>query len=79
MEARKLIDGASLGPEALKALGQAFDEAWASIASDVGSDPTMIKGARMRLAAAILSIADDSSRDVSVLRDAALKSYKKTR
>jgi hypothetical protein len=77
MEARKLIDKASLGPEALKAVGQAFDEAWASIAGGVGTDPTLIKAARMRLASAILSIADDSSRDVSVLKDAALKSYSK--
>jgi hypothetical protein len=26
------VDGASFGPEALKVIGQAFDEAWADIA-----------------------------------------------
>jgi hypothetical protein len=30
--ARALIDGASLGPEALKTVGQAFDQAWTEIA-----------------------------------------------
>ena len=28
MKARERIDGAAFGPEALKAIGQAFDEAW---------------------------------------------------
>ena len=32
MRARQLIDGASFGPEALKAIGDAFDAAWAEIA-----------------------------------------------
>jgi hypothetical protein len=32
MRARALVDGASFGSEALKAIGQAFDEAWTEIA-----------------------------------------------
>jgi len=32
MRARQLIDGAALGLDPLKAIGQAFDEAWAEIA-----------------------------------------------
>jgi hypothetical protein len=79
MEARKLIDGAALGPEALKAVGQAFDEAWASISTGVGTDPTIVKGARLKLATALLAVADDNARDVSALKDAALKAYGKTR
>ena len=31
MKARKLIDGSSFGPETVKAMGQAFDQAWAEI------------------------------------------------
>jgi hypothetical protein len=30
-EARALIDGASFAPETVKAMGQAFDEAWVQI------------------------------------------------
>jgi hypothetical protein len=29
MKVRQLIDGASFGPDALKAIGEAFDVAWA--------------------------------------------------
>jgi hypothetical protein len=39
MKARQLIDGASFAPDALKAIGQAFDEAWAQIAPNFGNDP----------------------------------------
>src|SRR5262249_27330899 len=31
MKARQLIDGASFGPEALKVIGQAFDDAWLAL------------------------------------------------
>src|SRR5262245_16203178 len=72
-KARALIDGASLGPDALRAVGQAFDEAWAEIASHFAQDPTQIETARLTLANALLSIADDASRDVQVLKRAALQ------
>jgi hypothetical protein len=39
MKARPPIDTASFEPELLKALGQAFDGAWASIAGNFGADP----------------------------------------
>ena len=73
MEARQLIDGASYGPEALKAIRQAFDEAWLQIAGNFGNDPEDIEKARLRLARAILSIANEDSRDVRILRQAALE------
>jgi len=38
VEARRLIDSASFGPDALKALSQAFDEAWADIEGNFGCD-----------------------------------------
>jgi hypothetical protein len=73
MNARSLIDGASFGPEALKAIGQAFDQAWQEIAVNFGNDPFDIERARLRLANALLSIADEDSRDVAVLKRAALQ------
>jgi hypothetical protein len=73
VRARQLIDGASFGPDTLKAIGAAFDAAWAEIAGSFGNDPIAIEAARLRLANAILSIASENSRDVEVLRRAALQ------
>jgi hypothetical protein len=39
MHARKLIDGAAFGPDALKAIGEAFDAAWAEIEGNFGNVP----------------------------------------
>src|SRR5262249_2676245 len=72
MNARQLINGAWYGPEALKAIGQAFDQAWHQIAPNFGDDPIDIQKARIRLARALLSVADDDSRDVGVLKQAGL-------
>lgn len=73
VKSRQLIDGASYGPEALKAIGQAFDEAWLQIAGNFGDDPIDVEKARIKLAHALLSIADEDSRDVGVLKQAALE------
>ena len=70
MKARQLIDGASFGPDALKAIGQAFDEAWKTIEGNFGSDPQEVETARLKLANALLSIASNDSRDVEVLKRA---------
>jgi hypothetical protein len=72
MRARQLIDGASFGPEALKAIGEAFDAAWAEIAGNFGNNPGDIDNALYRLAHALLSVASEDSRDVEVLKRAAL-------
>ena len=68
-----LIDGMALGPEALKAIGQAFDEAWAEIAGNFGNDPREIEAARLKLANAFLSVASPDSRDVQAVKRAALQ------
>jgi hypothetical protein len=73
MTARQLLDGASYSPEALHAIGQAFDEAWHSIEGNFGGDPPDIEKARTRLAYALLSVAHEDSRDVEVLKRAALE------
>ena len=61
MRARRLLDGASFGPEAMKAIGQAFDAAWKQIEGNFGSEPHVIEEARYRLANAILSVASEES------------------
>jgi hypothetical protein len=50
MRAHKLIRGATFEPEALKVIGQAFDDAWQEIAGNFGSDPQEIEGARLKFA-----------------------------
>ena len=73
MRARQVIDGASFGPDALRAIGEAFDAAWTEIAGNFGDRPTEIDAARIKLANAILSIASEDSRDAEVLKKAALQ------
>src|SRR5262245_5625859 len=71
--ARQLIDDAAYGPDALKAIGQAFDEAWNEIAWRFGTQPVKIEAARLKLADTLLSIASEESRDVEVLKCFALR------
>jgi hypothetical protein len=83
MKKNRRMDGASFGPDALKVMGQAFDEAWESVRENFGTDPLIIEGARLALANALLSVASDGSRDVGVLARAALEvmamSYRRDR
>jgi len=73
MCARKLITGASFGPEALHAIGEAFDAAWAEIAGNFGDDPAEIDDALLDLETALFSVATNDSRDVEELKRAALE------
>ena len=72
MHAQQLFDGVSFGPDALKAVGEAYDAAWVDIAGNFGDDPPAIERARLKLADALLTIACEDSRDVEVLKNAAL-------
>jgi hypothetical protein len=72
MEARRLFDNASLGPDALKAVGEAFEKAWSEIERNIGCDQAR-EAARLKLANALLSVASEDSRDVEVLKKAALQ------
>jgi len=73
MKARGLIDSASFGPEALKAIGHAFEAAWREIAGNFGYDPRDVELARVKLANALLSVACEESRDVEALKNGALQ------
>ena len=72
MKARKLIDGASFGPDTVKAMGEALDQAWAEIAGHFGDTLAQVEDARLRLAEALLSVATDGSNDVAALKAGAL-------
>jgi hypothetical protein len=73
MKARQLISSVLFGPEALRVIGQAFDEAWATIAGNFEEDPLSVEAARLKLANAILSVAQENSRDVEALKNAGLQ------
>jgi hypothetical protein len=73
MRARVLIIGAVFGPEALKAAIQAFDIVWSQIAPQFDNNPQAIEAARVRLAHAVLAVADDNIRDSEVVKELALK------
>jgi len=62
---------AAYGPQSVKAMGQAFDEAWLLIAQNFGS-PEETEIARLLLAEAILSVATKGSCDVVALKSDAL-------
>ena len=67
-----LIARSSLGPEALSAARQAFDNAWAEIAGKfIGVAEK--EAARLELATAILSVATNENRDVEALKQAGLQ------
>ena len=70
---RQLIDDASLGPEASKALKDAFDAAWLEIAGNFSSHPITVRVVRRRLAEALLSVAADNKWDVEALKRGALE------
>jgi len=46
----------------LKAIGEAFDAAWAEIFNNFGDDPVDLEKARLRLAKTLLSIAAHGTR-----------------
>ena len=62
-----VIEGASFGPDTLKVIGQAFDQAWADV-DDAFPTPLAKKAARLFLANALLALATADSRDVGALR-----------
>lgn len=73
MKARQMIEGASLDPAQLKAIGQAFDDAWDQIAPQISNWPGAIESARLKLAHLVLSVAKRGVLEREALKDEALK------
>jgi hypothetical protein len=79
MQARRLILGSAFEPDALKMLGEAFDEAWASIASSYGEDASAIEAARLRLAGIMIELARDRQLGPDQLKRTALRLFAESR
>jgi hypothetical protein len=75
MKAHNLIRRAAFGPDTLKVVFQAFDEAWSSISAQYTS-PATIEAARLKLAKAIIAVSRQDSRDPEVLKRLALQMMK---
>ena len=73
MKARALIDGAPYSAEAMPAISNAFEAAWAEIAWIFDKDPLGTERAREQLMRAVLSSASEDSRNVEGLVRAALE------
>jgi hypothetical protein len=70
-----LIRQASYGPDDLKILGQAFDEAWQTVAPTLRDDQLAREALRLKLAEAILMAAHVDCRDIQTLKNAALAAW----
>ena len=75
MKARQIIENAAFGPDQLKVVFQAFDEAWARIAGNFGEDGTSAETARTRLANIVLAIAREGGNDAAAIKNAALQAF----
>jgi len=61
----------------MKAMGEAFDQAWARIAPIFGNILQEVKTVRIRLAQAMLSIAAEGDTDVEDLKNRAIAAMAK--
>lgn len=75
MKARELINdsGIIFGPDALKVVGKAFDDAWSEIASHFAKNGLEAQSARLRLARAVLAAANENSHDPVQIKNFALR------
>ena len=62
-----------MGPETLKAVCRAFDDAWSEIRHHFDDNHLSTEVARLRLANAILSVAEEDSRDADTLKNRGLQ------
>jgi hypothetical protein len=76
MKARQVIATGSYGPDQLKALGKAFDAAWARIAPTVSKRPKAIDAARLKLADIVLGLAKKGNFDPQWLADTAVQAMR---
>ena len=73
MRVAKILAGCTYGPETLKVIGKAFDDAWADIADHFAGDARRAEAARERLAHAILIAASEDSREPEPIKTLALQ------
>jgi len=73
MRAAKILAGCTYGPETVKTIGKAFDDAWANMAEHFAGDAKRAEAARERLAHAVLIAAKEDSWDSESIKSMALQ------
>jgi hypothetical protein len=73
MNGRQVIGEAAYGPDTLRVLFKAFDDAWDVIAPTVTAKPDAIEATRLKLANVILSLARYDASDPEKIKNAALE------
>jgi hypothetical protein len=73
LKARQLLQNSVYDPAQLKLLYEAFDAAWEQVKNNFGPELDTIESARIQLASAVLSFAQDDSQDAAGMADRALK------
>jgi hypothetical protein len=76
MKARQLIGGAAYPPEKLQVIFQAFDDAWAEVGPNMGTEADAIESARLSLATIVLSLAKVGRIEREELRGAAVAAFR---
>ena len=73
MKARQLITNSSFGPDQVKAMGKALDDAWAQLAPSIDNRPEAIEAVRFALADIILSLGVQGNFNPQWLADTAVR------
>ena len=73
MRARQLIDSASYGPDQVRILAKAFDDAWTQIKDELSDDADGIEAARLKLAKVVLCLARSGLGNATQLTQAAVQ------
>jgi len=75
MKARQLISGGAYGPDQLKVLFKAFDEAWDVVAPSISARAIAVEAARLKLANIVLTLAQSGHHDVEDIKNAAIRIF----
>jgi hypothetical protein len=73
MKDRQLIENSSFGPDEVKAMGEALDDAWAQLAPSVDDRPEAMQAARFALLDIILSLGGRGNFDPQWLADTSVQ------
>lgn len=75
MRARRILEGASYGPDVLKIAHKSFDEAWESVSHLFEHDEH--ESVREELAEAVIALLRDETSNVARIRDEAIRSLER--
>jgi hypothetical protein len=76
MKARYVIGNAVFGPDVLKVVFKAFDDAWEEVRPSVSMRSISLEAARLSLANIVLSMATEDSRDPDQLKTEAVRIFR---